>query len=121
MLLELILKKIDSLINLNNVPFNAKIGLFGHEFSHFIDYSNRNVFSIIKCLLFYSNQKQQEIYEKQIDTSTIYRNLGWQLYDWSYFVLNESDAKRKYKEFKKDIYLEPEEILDLIKKTSKNN
>ena len=28
----------DSLINLKDVPFNASIGLFGHEFNHIIDY-----------------------------------------------------------------------------------
>ena len=47
---------------------------------------------------------------------TIKRGLGWQLYNWSFYVLYESDAKLEYKEFKKTIYLEPEEISEIINK-----
>lgn len=107
-------KQKDSLVTLNDVPFNAKIGLLAHEFNHFIDYSEKNIFGIIKRLFSYSNKKSKERFEKEIDSMTIKRGLGWQLYDWSEYVLNKSDAKLKYKNFKKEIYLEPEEILEII-------
>ena len=106
----------DSLINLKDVPFNASIGLFGHEFNHIIDYRNSNVFQIIKKLLEYSNNKKKAEYEKQIDYMTINRGLGWQLYDWSYFVLNISMANQKYKKYKRTYYLSPNEIIDIIQR-----
>ncbi len=107
-------KQKDSLVTLNEVPFNAKIGLFGHEFNHFIDYERLNLFGVMKRLFSYTNKKSKEKFEKEIDLMTIKRGLGWQLYDWSFYVLNRSDAKIKYKAFKKLIYLEPEEILEII-------
>lgn len=106
----------DSVIYLKDVPFNAAIGLFGHEFNHIIDYRNSNVFQIIKRLLEYSNNKKKAEYEKQIDYMTINRGLGWQLYDWSYFVLNKSTANQKYKKYKRTYYLSPNEIIDIIQR-----
>jgi hypothetical protein len=108
----------DSIITLNEVPFNAEIGLFGHELNHIIDYRSKGFFGIIYRLISYTSNESKEKFEKEIDKGTIYRGLGWQLYDWSYFVLNSSDAKKKYKEFKKMIYLEPDEIHEIIMKSS---
>jgi len=106
----------DSLINLKDVPFNASIGLFGHEFNHIIDYRNSNVLQIIKRLVEYSNNKKKAEYEKQIDSMTINRGLGWQLYDWSYFVLYKSMADEKYKKYKRSYYLSPNDIIGIIQR-----
>jgi hypothetical protein len=97
-----------------NVPYNALIGLYGHELSHISDYSDKNILKIILTGLRYTNKRSKAKYEKGIDKKTIERGLGWQLYDWSDFVLNYSDAIEKYKNFKKAIYLEPFEIEDFI-------
>jgi hypothetical protein len=105
----------DSIIDFNIIPFNAKIGLLGHELSHIKDYSQKNIFGIIKRLVSYSNQKTKSEYEKEIDLMTIEKGLGWQLYDWSHYVLNKSNAKTKYKTFKKEIYLSPKQIESQIK------
>jgi hypothetical protein len=107
----------DSVISVSNVPFNAKIGLFAHEFSHFTDYSKKSVFGIIGRGISYTSKKSKASFEKEIDLKTIQRGLGWQLYDWSYFVLNVSTADMKYKEFKKETYMTPESILEIIKST----
>ena len=106
----------DSLINLKDVPFNASIGLFGHEFNHIIDYRNSNVLQIIKRLVEYSNNKKKAEYERQVDYMTINRGLGWQLYDWSYFVLYKSMADKKYKNYKRSYYLSPNEIIGIIQR-----
>ena len=110
-------KQKDSIVTLHEVFFNARIGLFGHELSHFIDYRGKNIFGITKRLLSYTNKKGKERFEKEIDLMTVNRGLGWQLYDFAFYVLNESDAKTRYKEFKKNIYLEPEEISEIINKS----
>jgi len=98
----------------NKVPFNALVGLFGHEFCHFVDYKNKNICGIVKRLLAYTNIQGKEKFEKEIDTLTIERGLGWQAYDWMFYVLNYSNATEKYKSYKKQIYLEPHEIKQKI-------
>lgn len=102
--------KKDSILQVNDVPFNGQIGLFGHEFFHFVDYRNKQLFHITKRLVSYTNDRKKEVFEKEIDLGTISRGLGWQLYDWSNYVLYESNATIDYKEFKRLIYMEPEEI-----------
>ena len=107
-------RKVDSLVTLDKVPFNARIGLFGHEFSHFVDYHHNNLFGVIGRFFSYSSKTKKETFEKEIDLITIKKGLGWQLYDWSYFVLNQSVATVDYKYFKKLVYLEPDEIKEII-------
>jgi hypothetical protein len=102
--------KNDSLIYLNDVPFNARVGLFAHEFSHLYDYQSKSLFEIIGRGFSYLNKKAKSTFEKEIDQKTIERGAGWQLYDWSYFVLHQSNASNSYKEFKAETYLKPSEI-----------
>lgn len=104
----------DSIINYEKVPFNAKIGLLGHEFSHIADYSSRNFFGVASRLVDYAFENRKEEFEKEIDGMTILQGLHWQLYDWSYYVIYRSDASVDYKEFKKKIYMRPVEISDFI-------
>lgn len=104
----------DSVISLSSVPFNAKIGLFSHEFSHFMDYQSKSLFGVLKRGTDYLSKAKKAEFEKHIDRLTIQRGLGWQLYDWSFFVLEQSNAKYDYKNFKRSTYLQPKEILELI-------
>lgn len=104
----------DSIIHISDVPFNAQIGLMAHELAHIKDFDQLNVFQLIRRLFSYSSKRKKEAYEKEIDRATIIKGFGWQLYDWSRFVLNQSCATKKYKSFKKGIYLQPEEIKNII-------
>jgi len=97
-------------VTLKDANFNARIGVFGHEFNHIIDYSNKDFFGVLGRGFAYASKKSKEKFEKEIDQKTIARGLGWQLYDWSYYVLNKSNGTKKYKEFKRLIYLEPGEV-----------
>lgn len=106
--------KRDSAVLLQDVPLNAMVGLFGHEFCHFIDYNQKGLFGVIGRLLNYTSKKAKEEFEKEIDQMTIERGLGWQLYDWSFYVLNYSNASTDYRAYKGLFYLEPEEIIELI-------
>ncbi|MBU2019737.1 MAG: hypothetical protein KJ941_08835 [Bacteroidetes bacterium] len=103
----------DSVILFRNIPQFAQIGLFGHELSHIVDYQNRNFFKVISRLLNYSNTKNKEKFEKEVDFLTIKHGLGLNLFAWSYYVQYYSIAEEEYKRFKRQIYLEPQEVLYL--------
>ena len=95
---------------LDDVPFNAQIGVIGHELAHIIDYENKGTGGIAKLGVNYATGNYPPEFEKSIDKLTIQRGLGWQLFDWADFVLNKSKASKEYKEFKRKSYLTPEEI-----------
>ena len=104
----------DSVIFFNDVPFNAKIGLIGHEFSHLRNYSQRSFRKVLMRLFSYSNKKSKAKFEKEIDLATVQIGLGWQLHDWAKYVLEYSKASVKYKAFKQAIYLTPLDIAEAI-------
>ncbi|WP_052311266.1 hypothetical protein [Bernardetia litoralis] len=102
----------EGMITIDEVPFNASIGIFAHEFSHFVDYQNRNFRGVLKRLWAYTSKKRKAIYEKEIDSMTVARGLKWQMYDWSYYAIFQSKASDSYKLFKKNTYLKPKEIIE---------
>ncbi|WP_075603898.1 hypothetical protein [Saccharicrinis aurantiacus] len=108
----------DSTIHTANISFNAQVGVFGHEFCHFVDYSERSFFGVLGRLFAYTSKKKKAAFEKEMDTNTIERGLGWQLYDWSDYTLNHSNANYKYKRLKEEIYLKPEDIKIILEKNS---
>jgi hypothetical protein len=95
---------------LDDVTFNAQVGVIGHELAHIVDYENRGTGNIAKLGIDYATGHYPPEFEKSIDRLTIQRGLGWQLFDWADFVLNKSKASKEYKEFKRKSYLTPEEI-----------
>lgn len=105
-------------ILLENVPYNAQIGVIGHELAHILDYENRSSVSIAGLGVDYARGNYPPEFEKQIDELTISRGLGWQLHDWADYVLNKSNASKNYKDFKRKIYLTPEEVKSRISKSS---
>lgn len=109
----------DSLVLLEDVPFNAQIGLFGHELKHFCDYRSKSFGQVLGRLFSYAGKKGKTRFEKEIDSLTIACGLGWQLYEWSTFVLEKSKASAKYKAYKREVYLEPEEILLIMERMSR--
>ncbi len=106
--------KKDNSIQLSNVSYNAQIGVIAHEFSHFIDYSEKGIWGILKRLISYTNKKSKAKFEKEIDQMTINRGLGWQLHDWADTVLSDTKVCHKYKKLKREIYLTPNIIQDYL-------
>ena len=99
---------------IDSVPFNAQIGIISHELAHVVDYEKLTSYGIIKRGLSYLTLKTKSKYEYYIDEICIKEGLGWQLYDWSDFELNRSKATRRYKEFKRKIYMSPFQIEQII-------
>ena len=100
---------------LSTVPFNAQVGVIAHELCHILDYEELTLVQLAKLGINYLDNEQKPHIEKRVDRMTIKKGLGWQLYDWSNFVLNLSEASNKYKKFKRETYLTPEEILEAVK------
>jgi hypothetical protein len=107
-------REIDSVIQVKNIPFDALIGVFGHEFCHFIDYRTHKKSHLVKRAFDYGSKKRKETFEKEIDRMAISRGLGCHLYKWSTYVLFDSNVKASYKAFKRSTYLQPHEILELM-------
>lgn len=98
-------------ILLNEVPFNGRIGVLGHELAHIADYVRKKKIDWITFGIHYSlSKKFHAKYEKATDSQTIEKGLTWQLYDWADFVFRLSNASEQYRAFKRKYYLLPEEI-----------
>ena len=96
------------------VPFNALIGLIGHELAHVIDYRHKSAIGIVNTGIRYMGHHYREELENATDRETISRGLGWQLYDWSEFVLEAPDVSKKYREYKETYYYAPAQLKALI-------
>jgi hypothetical protein len=101
---------------LKYIPFNAQIGVIGHELAHIQDYESRTVKSLFGLALNYLIIKNHAKYERSIDELAIKRGLGWQELEFSDFMENKSKATARYKRFKKINYLSSSEIESAIAK-----
>ena len=107
-------KKTDSNVFLNHIPFNAQIGVIGHELAHITDYLKKNSFSLLITGLRYFFRSFRRKYEKQTDINTIQHGLGWALYDFTYFIMHSPLVADKYKNRLRKYYLNAEDIFELI-------
>jgi hypothetical protein len=99
-----------------DIPFDAQVGLIGHELGHVSDYSRRSALAILGLgfrYLFVSGRSQ---IEKRVDVITIAHHLGWQLYDFDYFIFYKSKVSKEYKAYKRKIYYAPEDLKKMIGK-----
>ncbi len=102
-------------VSLEKTPFNAQIGIIGHELAHIADYENRNFMGLMGVLMRYSSKGHKPLFEKEIDRATIERGLGWQLYDWAEYSMSEdSGVTDDYRDFKRRNYLSSDEIEEQI-------
>lgn len=103
-------------VSYQDLNLKQKIGIIAHELAHIVDFESRSNGSIISCGLLYKCSPQ---YHKNLERSTdelvIKKGLGNELYAFSDYVINHSNASKKYIEFKKKNYLLPEEIKEKMK------
>jgi len=100
---------------LNDVPEGALLGLYAHELMHIRDYQSQNFFGVIKRGWQYLSKRGKKKLEYHIDIMTIDAGFGKNLYEWAFYVLNNSSASKEYKVFKRNIYMSPEDILSRLK------
>jgi hypothetical protein len=96
---------------LKDVPFNAQIGVIGHELGHIIDYEKRTKSGIFARGIDYLSHKRKKAFEYKIDSITIEKGLGWQLYEWAqYSMIDNKISTEEYKKYKRETYMQPEMI-----------
>jgi len=99
-----------------NLPFNAQVGVIGHELGHITQYINTNSWQLIGLSFKLFNNKFTDNFEYQTDFACIKHGLGHQLLDWSKFVrkqLNITDWKGATNNSSslKERYMNPDTII----------
>lgn len=107
-------------ILLSKAPFNEQVGIIGHELAHVVFYLDKN--SMYLAWLAYQYQYNEPfaiVFERDTDKRAVAHGLGYQLYDFAFFVrkafgntLEEIEAE------KGEMYLSPGEIAGEMKQYS---
>lgn len=108
-------------ILIDDIPYEARVGLFGHELAHIVDYKGLNAFQIMGRGIGYAFPGYHESYEKYIDLITVEAGLGNHLYEWASYIQDHPHVPQSYKLFKKQFYMQQDDILDAIQEVKLGN
>lgn len=101
------------------VPEPVLIGWLGHELGHIMDYLNRSNLEMIGFGLRYISSKNFiRKAERAADTYAINHGMSDYILETKNFILNHSRLSERYKSRIRNLYLSPEETLDLINEFS---
>jgi hypothetical protein len=108
----------DDPILLSKAPFNEQVGIIGHELAHIVYYLDKNSLHLAKVAYLYLNDDSFEtVFERDTDKRAVVHGLGYQLYDFAFFVRKAfGDSLEKIVQEKGDTYLSPGEIAQEMKK-----
>lgn len=79
-----------------NLPYNAQIGVLGHELGHISAYHNMELLELPGLIFKLASSEYVDRFEFNTDLISIRHGLGFQLYEWSSYVrsaLNISEWK----------------------------
>ncbi len=87
-------------ILLYSLPFDAQVGILAHELGHVAYYDQLNLLEIAKWgIMYLIDDSFRSIHEKSTDLMPIYHGLGWQIYDYAYYIRHDEATKNLYKNF----------------------
>jgi len=99
-----------------NLPFNAQIGVIGHELGHVIEFSSMPTIQIMEHAANNVSSKYIDHFEFKTDSICIAHGLGYQLLAWSTFVRqamhkdNWDGADNVHKPMMRERYMNPSTI-----------
>lgn len=101
---------------LKNQPFNAQVGIIGHELAHTVYYLDRSFFGILSDAMCQLSDCRIG-FERATDLRLIEHGLGWQRYDHALFVRKRfasTEQAAATTEGGGGAYMSPQEILSHI-------
>ena len=74
-------------ILLKNTPFNAQVGIIGHELAHTVYYQDKNSFQLANIAYKYANNRPfHKDFERKTDMRAVAHGLGHQLIAFAYYA-----------------------------------
>jgi hypothetical protein len=71
---------------LKNLPYNAQVGVIGHELAHVVQYDQMTTAGILKYAVSNISARYIDRFEYNADAICIAHGLGYQLFEWSSYV-----------------------------------
>ena len=99
-------------ILLHNTPFNEQVGIIGHELAHSVYYQDKSAFQLARIAYRYEfdNVFHNE-FERETDKRAIAHGLGYQLYDFAFFVRKAfGQSQEEIESEEGGTYLSPKEV-----------
>lgn len=99
-------------ILLKNIPFNEQVGIIGHELGHSLFYLDKSSLQLLQIAYRYQNNNDYRIqFERATDQRAVAHGLGYQLYDFAFFVRKAfGDSQEEISQEKGGMYLSPGEL-----------
>lgn len=109
-------EKMLTAILFENLPFNAQVGVIGHELGHVVEFSSMSTLQILKHGASNVSSKYIDHFEFKTDSICIAHGLGYQLLAWSTYVRtvmqrkNWDGADNVHKPMTRERYMNPSTI-----------
>ena len=103
----------------SQIPFNAQIGILGHELCHTIYFLDKKMMGVFSTGLKYLFSDYRIKFEKETDREAIHRGLGWQLLEFANYCRKHSN--HRINKWLDNYYLPPSEIEKFIYSLQNNN
>ncbi len=97
----------------SKLPEKLQIWMLGHELAHVVDYQQRNIFQIVKILIFYLIPSRKQKFERSIDTIAIKHGMWPYLHGFYTHLISKNPHKTK--KFMES-YLDDDQIKELTYK-----
>lgn len=102
---------------MEDIPSDVKVGWIGHELGHIMDYRDRtNMGMLIFGLKYLFSPIHIKEVERAADTYAIQHGMGDYILMTKNFILENAHLSEKYKERIRNLYISPEEVMELINK-----
>lgn len=100
---------------MKDIPSDVKVGWFGHELGHIMDYRNRtNLGMIIFGMKYLFSPNAIREIERTADTYAIAHGMGDYILKTKDFILENADISESYKARIRRLYISPEEVMEII-------
>lgn len=87
-------------ILLYSLPLDAQVGILAHELGHVAYYDRLSTLQIAKWgIMYLIDEEFRATHEKTTDLMPVYHGLGSQIYQYAYYVRNDTSCVKLYEQF----------------------